>query len=193
MYEQLTSRLTNDVSSMAEPVNWMLSALLRNLLSLAGGFGMCFFISWKLSMLAFTTMAPIMHITAVYSRWSRELNRKRYALLAEANSSAAEALGNIRTVRAFSTEDVEIDRFKSKTLAAMQKGVRDAFAYAGAVAINDWLDLGASVLILWYFPPSNPLMHLTWFLNVIKGSPQYMTQGLAHEEISFGQICSRAA
>jgi ABC-type multidrug transport system fused ATPase/permease subunit len=147
---ELTSRLTNDVSSMAEPVNWMLSALLRNLLSLAGGFGMCFFISWKLSMLAFTTMAPIMHITAVYSRWSRELNRKRYALLAEANSSAAEALGNIRTVRAFSTEDVEIDRFKSKTLAAMQKGVRDAFAYAGAVAINDWLDLGASVLILWY-------------------------------------------
>jgi hypothetical protein len=30
---------------------------------------MCFIISWKLSMLAFTTMAPIMHITAVYSRY----------------------------------------------------------------------------------------------------------------------------
>jgi len=147
---ELTSRLTNDVSSMAEPVNWMLSALLRNCLSLIGGFTMCFIISWKLSMLAFTTMAPIMHITAVYSRWSRELNRKRYALLAEANSAASEAIGNIRTVRAFSTEDVELDRFKSKTLAAMQKGVRDAFAYAGAVAVNDWLDLGASVLILWY-------------------------------------------
>lgn len=101
-------------------------------------------------MLAFTTMAPIMHITAVYSRWSRELNRKRYALLAEANSAASEAIGNIRTVRAFSTEDTELDRFKSKTCAAMQKGVRDAFAYAGAVAVNDWLDLGASVLILWY-------------------------------------------
>lgn len=41
-------------------------------------------------------------------------------------------------------------RFKSKTLAAMRKGVRDAYAYAGAVAVNDWLDLGASVLILWY-------------------------------------------
>ncbi|CAK9204177.1 unnamed protein product [Sphagnum jensenii] len=147
---ELTSRLTNDVASMAEPVNWMLSALLRNFLALGGGFLMCFIISWKLSMLAFTTMAPIMQITAVYSRWSRELNRKRYALLAEANSAAAEALGNIRTVHAFSTEDVEIDRFKSKTFAAMQKGVRDAFAYAGAVAINDWLDLGASVLILWY-------------------------------------------
>jgi ABC-type multidrug transport system fused ATPase/permease subunit len=58
------------------------------------------------------------------SRWSRELNRKRYALLAEANSAASEAIGNVRTVRAFSTEDTELDRFKSKTLAAMNKGVR---------------------------------------------------------------------
>ena len=31
----------------------------------------------------------------------------------------------------------------------MSKGVRDAVAYSGAVAINNWLDLGASVLILW--------------------------------------------
>ncbi|KAL3686419.1 hypothetical protein R1sor_008993 [Riccia sorocarpa] len=147
---ELTSRLTNDVSSMAEPINWMLSSIVRNAISLVGAFILCFSISWKLSMLAFTTMAPIMHITAVYSRWSRELNRKRYALLAEANSAASEALGNVRTVRAFSTEEVEIDRFMSKTQAAMQKGVRDAFAYAGAVAVNDWLDLGASVLILWY-------------------------------------------
>ncbi|KAL2623801.1 hypothetical protein R1flu_008046 [Riccia fluitans] len=147
---ELTSRLTNDVSSMAEPINWMLSSIVRNAIALVGAFVLCFSISWKLSMLAFTTMAPIMHITAVYSRWSRELNRKRYALLAEANSAASEALGNVRTVRALSTEEVEIDRFKSKTQAAMQKGVRDAFAYAGAVAVNDWLDLGASVLILWY-------------------------------------------
>ena len=69
--------------------------------------------------------------------------------MAEANSSASEALGNIRTVRAFSTEGVEMTRFESKTRGAMDKGVRDAFAYSGAVAINNWLDLGASVLILW--------------------------------------------
>ena len=31
-------------------------------------------------------------------------------VLAEANSAASEALGNIRTVRAFSTEDVEVER-----------------------------------------------------------------------------------
>lgn len=147
---ELTSRLTNDVAAMSEPINWQLSALVRNLASLSGGVLLCFLTSWKLSMLAFTTMAPILHITAIYSRWSRELNKKRYAVLAEANSAASEALSNIRTVRAFSTEEVEMERYQSKTGAAMAKGVRDALAYSGAVAINNWLDLGASVLILWY-------------------------------------------
>ncbi|CAI7811358.1 unnamed protein product [Closterium sp. NIES-53] len=147
---ELTSRLTNDVAAMSEPINWQLSALVRNLASLVGGVLLCFVTSWKLSILAFTTMAPILHITAVYSRWSRDLNRKRYAVLAEANSAASEALSNIRTVRAFSTEGVERERYESKTMAAMAKGVRDALAYSGAVAINNWLDLGASVLILWY-------------------------------------------
>ncbi|CAI5527639.1 unnamed protein product, partial [Closterium sp. Naga37s-1] len=147
---ELTSRLTNDVAAMSEPINWQLSALVRNLASLVGGVLLCFVTSWKLSILAFTTMAPILHITAVYSRWSRDLNRKRYAVLAEANSAASEALSNIRTVRAFSTEVVERERYESKTMAAMAKGVRDALAYSGAVAINNWLDLGASVLILWY-------------------------------------------
>ena len=72
--------MTNDVAAMAEPLNWQLSTLVRNVMSLAGGVVLCFWTSWKLSMLAFTTMAPIMHITVIYSRWSRELNRKRYAV-----------------------------------------------------------------------------------------------------------------
>ncbi|CAI5957509.1 unnamed protein product [Closterium sp. NIES-65] len=58
--------------------------------------------------------------------------------------------GSKSTVRAFSTEGVERERYESKTMAAMAKGVRDALAYSGAVAINNWLDLGASVLILWW-------------------------------------------
>jgi len=53
-------------------------------------------------------------------------------------------------VRAFSTEELELTKYQNKTLAAMTKGVTDAFAYSFAVAINNWLDLGASVLILWY-------------------------------------------
>lgn len=43
----------------------MLGTLFSNSLLLAGGMVMCFVTSWRLSMLAFTTVGPIYHITQV--------------------------------------------------------------------------------------------------------------------------------
>lgn len=40
----------------------------------------------------------------VYAKWSQRLNREIYVAYAEANGNATEALGNIRTVKAMSTE-----------------------------------------------------------------------------------------
>ena len=92
---------------------------------------MAFYTSWRLSMLAFTTVGPrfqsslyrrkdmkgytspqkhihiypsvlhpgpIMYVTKAYAQWSSEQNRKILAALGEANSSATEALANVRTV-----------------------------------------------------------------------------------------------
>ncbi|CAI5946610.1 unnamed protein product [Closterium sp. NIES-65] len=38
----------------------------------------------------------------------------------------------------------------SYTRAEVEEAAKDALAYSGAVSINSWLDLGASVLILWW-------------------------------------------
>ena len=61
-------------------------------------------------MLAFITIGPLMHLTQVYAGWSQSLNRKIFSALAVANGFATEALSNIRTVKAFSTERFEQDR-----------------------------------------------------------------------------------
>ena len=68
---------------------------------------MSFVISWRLSMLAFTTMLPIIHLTSKYAVFSQRLNREIFTFIGMANSIAQEAMANIRTVRAFSTEDGE--------------------------------------------------------------------------------------
>ena len=39
-----------------------------------------------------------MYVTKAYAQWSSEQNRKILAALGEANSSATEALANVRTV-----------------------------------------------------------------------------------------------
>jgi ABC-type multidrug transport system fused ATPase/permease subunit len=146
----LTSRLSQDVSAMVSPCTTMLGTLFSNIVLLFGGVIMCFATSWRLSMLAFTTVAPIIQITQAYASFSRKLNRDIYAALAEASGLATEALSNVRTVKAFSTEQYEMARYNEATSVALQKGIKDAVAGAGAYTINNYLDLSASVLILFY-------------------------------------------
>ncbi|KAK3232680.1 hypothetical protein CYMTET_56981 [Cymbomonas tetramitiformis] len=146
----LTSRLSYDSNAMVAPCQTMLSSTLQNLLALVGGLFMCFWTSWKLSMLAFTTILPITYITARYAKWSSQLNRQIFTALGEANTVAQEALGHIRTVRAFSTEEIEVEKYTTHTHDALRKGIRDALGGAGTFALNNYLDLGGAVLILWY-------------------------------------------
>jgi len=147
---QLTSRLSNDANFTIQPVQTMMGNLLSNSILLIGGVGMCFYTSWRLSMLAFATVGPVVHVTQVYAQWSQNLNRRIFAALGAANGLATETLTNVRTVKAMSTEQLETDNFKQATLFALQEGIRDAWGSAGMSAINSYLDLGAGVLILWY-------------------------------------------
>ena len=71
------------------------------------------------------------HITQVYASWSQHLNRQIYAALAIANGFATEALGNIRTVKAFAAEKQETAKFNEAILTSLQKGIIDAFGGAG--------------------------------------------------------------
>lgn len=84
---QLTSRLTNDVGFMVSPIQSMLGTLISNTILLLGGIVLCFLTSWRLSILAFTTIGPIVHVTQIYAKWSQGLNRRIYAALGAANGA----------------------------------------------------------------------------------------------------------
>lgn len=53
-------------------------------------------------------------------------------------------------MRAFGTEAYEEKSYKVATREALRKGVKDAYAGAGAYALTNYIDLGISVLLLWY-------------------------------------------
>lgn len=146
----LTSRIQSDVFYMVQPIQSMLGIIISNSLLLIGGLVLCFYTSWRLSMLAFTTIAPIVHISKWYAQFSQSLNRKIHSAIGAANSLAVEALVNIRTVKSFATEDYEYDRYNEVTDSALKKGIKDAFGLAGMVTINSYLELGSGILILWY-------------------------------------------
>ena len=84
------------------------------------------------------------------ARWSSTINKQIRTELGDANGAATEALVNIRTVKAFSTELRELGVYERWTRKALAKGLFDALASAGTTTLNSYLDLGGSVIVLWY-------------------------------------------
>jgi ABC-type multidrug transport system fused ATPase/permease subunit len=146
----LTSRLSYDVANTLNPVQTLLSSVVENSALLVGALAACFLQSWQLALLAVTTLTPATYVTQLYAAWSSTLNRHIAAALGEGNAAATEALGNIRTVRAMSTESEEAAKYEERTRRALQCGVRDACGGALAYALNNYLDLFTSVLILYF-------------------------------------------
>jgi ATP-binding cassette subfamily B protein len=91
-----------------------------------------------------------MYITRLYAVWSGSLNKKIQSDLGDANGVATEAIVNIRTVKSFSTEALEIARHEKFTRSALRRGILDALAQVGTSTLGNYLDLGANVIILWY-------------------------------------------
>ena len=60
---QLTNRLADDAMQMLSPLGWALTHLLESSISLVGGLVMCLYTDWKLSILAFTSIYPVIVIT----------------------------------------------------------------------------------------------------------------------------------
>uniref|UniRef100_A0A6B2L0F6 ABC transmembrane type-1 domain-containing protein n=1 Tax=Arcella intermedia TaxID=1963864 RepID=A0A6B2L0F6_9EUKA len=146
----LTSRLSQNTTAMIAPAQTMLSTLLSSLIALIGGLVMCLYTSWQLSVLAFTTIGPIIIIVRLYAKWSKRINRQIWAALGDANALATEALNNIRTVRAFSCEIEEYKKYKEACDESLNKGIKDAWAGAGTYAFTEYMELSISVLLLWY-------------------------------------------
>ena len=61
----------------------------------------------------------------MYASWSQHLNRQIYHALAIADGYATEALGNIRTVKAFAAEKLETNKYDVAIATALQKGIID--------------------------------------------------------------------
>jgi hypothetical protein len=146
----LTSRITNDVSVLVAPAQTVLTSVLSAAISLVGGFYMCIYTSWRLSVLAFTLIGPITLLYRMYAEWSRLVNKEIWAALGVSNSLATQALSNIRTVRAFAAEQKEFHNFHIATEETVHLSIRDAFVGALTYALTNYLDMAVGVLILWY-------------------------------------------
>eukprot|EP00434_Breviolum_minutum_P025385 symbB.v1.2.022427.t1/scaffold1980.1/size93873/5 len=111
MTGQMTSRLTNDMRQALSPVAIIMNTFVANIVMLVAGFTICLQASWRLTILAFTVLTPVVHISAHFSAWAAKLMSSQWTYLADAQGSATQALTNIRTVRMFGARHIEQEKF----------------------------------------------------------------------------------
>lgn len=108
---QLVSRLTTDVQEFKSAFKLVISQGLRSCTQVVGCLVSLSMLSTRLTLLLMVAMPSLMGVGTLMGSALRKLSRQCQEQVARATGVADEALGNVRTVRAFAMEHREEERY----------------------------------------------------------------------------------
>jgi ATP-binding cassette, subfamily B, bacterial len=146
---ELVSRLTADTTQIKSAVGASVSIALRNVLLFAGAATMMVITSPRLSGFVLAAIPLIVVPLVAFGRWVRRLSRGAQDTLADASAYAAELVGAIRTVQAYTNERLANARFGREVEQAYDAARSSTRARAVLTAIIIFIVFTSVVIILW--------------------------------------------
>ena len=146
----LTSRLTNDVSSIRSAVTTNLVELLTQSLSLVGSVALMLFLNWRLSLIVFVVVPFATLVARYYGTKIRTLARRIQDRLADTTAIAEEALAAVRVVQAFAREPYEVGRYRTSVEELFQTSRKNVLVRTAFWSLIGLLFFSALVAIFWY-------------------------------------------
>ncbi len=146
---ELISRLTADTTQIKSAVGASVSVALRNLIMFVGAVTMMVVTSPRLSGLVLIIIPLIVLPLMAFGRWVRRLSRGAQDSLADASAYASELVGGMRTVQAFTNENLANARFGGEVERAYETARQSTQARAMLTAIIIFIVFAGVVAILW--------------------------------------------
>lgn len=146
---ELVSRLTADTTQIKSAVGASVSVALRNVMLFIGATTMMVITSPRLSGFVLLAIPVIVIPLVAFGRWVRRLSRDAQDTLADATSYASELLGAIRTVQAFTSEQLANARFGGNVEQAYEAARSSSRARAVLTFIIIFIVFSSVVAILW--------------------------------------------
>jgi ATP-binding cassette subfamily B protein len=146
---ELTSRLTADTTQIKSAVGSSVSIALRNLVLFLGSAAMMVVTSPKLSGFVLIAIPVIVLPLVGFGRAVRRRSRAAQDTLADASAYAAELIGAVRTLQAFTHERLAGERFSAAVERAYRAAMQSTQARAILTAIIIFLASGSVVVVLW--------------------------------------------
>ena len=146
---EITSRLTADTTQIKSAVGSSVSVALRNIVLFIGSSVMMVVTSPRLSFFVILAIPVIVLPLVAFGRLVRRRSRTAQDTLADASAYAAELIGAIRTLQAFTDEKLAQSRFAGAVERAFEAARQSTRARAILTAIIIFLVFGSVVVILW--------------------------------------------
>ena len=147
---QLISRITNDVALVRRALVASLANLFRESLLTLLYLGLAIWISWRLALITFVVLPPIVLVMARIGQRLRKRSARIQERMADITSTLHESISGIRVVKAFGMEEYERRRFFVHTLSYFRTYVRMELLGALAAPLTEYLGVIGVVVVLWY-------------------------------------------
>jgi ATP-binding cassette, subfamily B, bacterial len=146
---EMVSRLTADTTQIKAAVGSSVSVALRNLVLFVGASAMMVVTSPRLSAFVLAAIPIIVLPLYAFGRAVRRRSRMAQDTLADASAYAAELIGAIRVLQAFTNERFAIARFGGAVESAFNAARRSIQARAVLTGIAIFLVSASVVVVLW--------------------------------------------
>ncbi|MBT9394334.1 ATP-binding cassette domain-containing protein [Hymenobacter sp. NST-14] len=145
----ITSRITSDVGIIQDSFSLTLAELFRQVTTLLAGIVFIMIVSVKLSLFMLLTFPPIVVLAMVFGKKIRALAKTTQDELAKTNVIVEETLQGINTVKAFTNEQFETQRYTTSLTNTVRAALKSNLYRGGFVSFVIIGLFGGIVLVLW--------------------------------------------
>jgi len=147
---EITSRLTNDVSSIRTALTDAVPNSITTTFSLLGAVLLMVLLNWRLSLIVFLTVPLVTLLTRYFGNKIRKLARGVQDDLADSTAIAEDALGAIRIVKAFAREAFEVNRYDKSVEQLFERSRKKILLSSLFWSGIGMLFMTTLVVIFWY-------------------------------------------
>src|SRR5437764_6192407 len=125
---ELSGRIAGDLAQIEATLVGIVPQFLRQLVLLVGGVAFIAATSGRLALVMLSSFPVLIGVAIVFGRWIRKLSREAQDRLAESNVVVEETLQGVATVKAFTNESFEQDRYAHGLREFLAVAIRGARA-----------------------------------------------------------------
>ncbi len=147
---EITSRITNDVTTIQNTVTLNVATFLQGGITFAGSLAFMLFLSVRLTLITMTVVPILLFAAIFFGRRIRHISTEVQDRLADATSVLEETISGVRVVQSFAREAYEQRRFRNAVEAAFDTSMRRTRIRSIFLPIVSFVGFAAIVLVLWY-------------------------------------------